>query len=235
MTGSHETYCGVFSMGRASKSENVTPDLEEHHVAGVREDGRNIRGHEVLVLAEADDHGRAIAYRDDRVGIVGGNQHEREEPPEFRQRAAHRGDEPVAATLLLDEMRDDLGVGVRHELVAFGREHALELQVVLDDPVVHDDDPPRTIAVRVRVLRRRAPVRGPARVADPVLALQGIANEHLLELRQLAGAPADVHRAVLHHRDAGGVVPAVFEPPKPFDEHGQKRFGANVADDAAHS
>ena len=73
--------------------------------------------------------------------------------------------------LALDQVRDDLGVGFGLELVPLRLQLVLQLEVVLDDAVVHDDDAAGAVAVRVRVLLGRPAVRGPARVADAVQAV----------------------------------------------------------------
>ena len=53
----------------------------------------------ILVLAEPDDDGRAVADGDDRVRLVRRDQHEREEPAQLRERAANRGGQAVAARI----------------------------------------------------------------------------------------------------------------------------------------
>ncbi len=65
--------------------------------------------------------------------------------------------------MLLDQMSDDLRVGLRLYLVPFGDQLLLQRQEVLDDPVVDDDDVP--VAVAVGVL----PVAVAVRVAVAVL------------------------------------------------------------------
>ena len=106
---------------------NVTPDgrhhrhlavVEEHDVAGVREDRRDVGGDEVLALAEADDQRRAVPRGDERARVVGRQQHDREQPAQLRERAPHGRLEPVAAHLALHQVRDDLGVGLGDEPVA---------------------------------------------------------------------------------------------------------------------
>ena len=161
-------------------------------------------------------------------------QHEREQPAQVTERPPHRVLQAVAAHLALDEVRDDLSVGLGHEDVPLALQLALQIQVVLDDPVVHDDDAPRAVAVGVRVLLRGTSVRGPARVAHAVLAVERMCIEIGLEPRQLARAAPDFDLPVTHHGDARGVVPAVFEAPEPVDEHGKDRFRTDVANDAAH-
>ena len=77
---------------------------------------------------------------------------------------------PSSLHLALDQVRDDLGVGLGDEHVALPLQLVLQLEVVLDDAVVDDDDLAGAVAVRVRVLLGRASVRGPAGVADAVPA-----------------------------------------------------------------
>ena len=111
---------------------------------------------------------------------------------------------------------------------------ALQLEVVLDDAVVDDDDAAGAVAVGMGVLLGRAAVRGPARVADAVLAVERVGLDGVLEAGELPGAPAQVDGALPHHRDAGRVVAAVLEPAQAVDEDRDDRLGPDVADDAAH-
>ena len=191
---------------------------EEHDVAGVAEDRRDVRGDEELAVAEADDDRRAVADGHDLVGIVGRDQHQPEQPAHVEQRPAHRILEPVVLHLALDEVRDDLGVGLGDERVAFALQLLLQLEIVLDDAVVDDDDAAGAVAVRVRVLFGRPAVRGPARVADPVFAFERIAGDDLFEPRQLAGAAPQLDAAVADDGDAGRVVAAILEPAQAVDQ-----------------
>ena len=86
--------------------------VEEDDVAGVREDGRHVGGDEVLAVAEADDDRRAVADGDELVRVVGREQHEREQPAHAGSSPPHRALEAVVLPLLLDQVRDDLGVGL---------------------------------------------------------------------------------------------------------------------------
>ena len=167
-------------------------------------------------------------------GIVGRDQHQREQAAHVEQRPPHRVLEPVVFHLALDEVRDDLGVGLGDEGVSFLLELLLQIEVVLDDAVVDDDDPAGAVAVRMRVLFGRPAVRRPARVADAVLAVERLGRDHFLEPRQLAGAAPQLDRAVAHDRHAGRIVAAVFEPAQPVDEDRKDLLRADVADDAAH-
>ena len=91
---------------------------QEDDVAGVAQDGGNVGGDEELAVAEADDNRRTVADGDDLLGIVGRDQHEREKTAHQQQRSPHRVLEAVVLHLALDEVRDDLGVGLGDERVA---------------------------------------------------------------------------------------------------------------------
>ena len=87
-------------------------------------------------------------------------------------------------------MGDDLGVGFGLELVALGDEGLLELEVVFDDAVVHDDEGSGAVAVGVGVFLSGAAVSGPAGVAYAVGAVQGGLVDDDFEVFELAGGAA---------------------------------------------
>ncbi len=84
---------------------------------------------------------------------------------------AHGVFQRAAIHIFLDEVGDDLGVGLGDEFVPFLLEFVLQLDVILDDSVVHDHDLARAIAVRVGVFLGGAAVRGPAGMADAIEAI----------------------------------------------------------------
>ena len=142
--------------------------LEHDDVAGVGEDGGDVGGDERLALAESDHHAAgAVLGRDQPVGGVPGQHHDGVGAAQLAERAPYRLLEPRrVAQMALDQMGDDLGVGLRGEAMAVGLELLLDGQVVLDDPVVHDDEVARPVGVGMRVLVGGAAVGRPARVAD---------------------------------------------------------------------
>ena len=74
----------------------------------------------------------------------------------------------IFVLVMPDQVGDHLGVGLRLKDAAVRREPFFQLEIVLDDPVVHDDDPAGAVDMRMRILFGGAAVRGPARVTDPV-------------------------------------------------------------------
>src|SRR5215470_17947170 len=98
-------------------------------------------------------------------------------------------------------MGHDLRVGFRHELVALTLQLVLQIKVVLDDPVVDDDDLAGAVPVWVSVFFGRPPVGGPSRVPDAVLTGDRMTVDDVLQARQFAGAPAQLNLSATHDRD----------------------------------
>ncbi len=137
--------------------------------------------------------------------------------------------------MVLDQVRDDLGVGLGEEGVAEIAQLPLEGEVVLDDPVVYDHHLTLAVAVRVRVDVAGAPVGGPAGVSDAKRAAGPAIAQACGQRLQLAHALADAQVPVLSEdSDARAVVAPILQPPQPL----QKDWGggsiAHIADDAAH-
>ena len=204
-------------------------------VAGVGKDGGHIAGHEVLTVAEPDDDGRAVTHGHQLVWILGGEEHQGEQPSHAGHGSPHGALQAIVLPLFLDQVRDDLGVGLRLEHMPFGEELAFQIEVVLDDPVVDDDDPPRAVAMRVSVLLGRPAVSRPPGVPQAVLAIQRAPAHGLFEIRELAGAATDLHAAVIDDGDAGRVVAAILQALQPVEDDWNDRFRSDVTDDAAHS
>src|SRR5205823_651013 len=114
----------------------------------------------------------------------------------------------------LDEVRDDLGVGLRAEAMPVGEEPPLQDLVVLDDAVVNDDEITGAIGVRMRIRLGRPSMRGPARVRDPDAARYRLLGYELLQAANLAGVAADDQRAAVGHGQPRRVIAAILQPLK---------------------
>ena len=178
------------------------------------------------------------------AGLVGGHRDERVVAAQLGVGAADGVLEPAAVEVARRQVRDDLGVGLRREHGAGVEELLLELHVVLDDAVDDDVHAVGGVVVRVGVLLGHAAVRGPARVAD---AGGGRWREHrdaaivtvalldrAAQLREVADGADGLQAALALDRDAGGVVPAVFELLEPVQKDLLDRAVTDVADDPAH-
>ena len=208
---------------------------EEHHVARVRQDGRDVGRHEELVVTEADHDRRAVADRHDLLGVVHRHQHQREHAAHHLERAPDGVLQAVGAHLAFDEVRDDLGVGLGLERVALALQFAFQLEIVLDDAVVHHDDLAGAVTMRMRVLFGGPAVRRPARVAHAVDAVERLDPDRVLEVGELPRRAAQLDALGAHERHARRVVAAVFHAPQPVQQHGHDGLRTDVSDDPAHT
>ncbi len=136
------------------------------HRARLGQEGRHGRGDELLALAPTDHQRALLAGADERVGLLDAHRHEGEVALELGERLAH-GQREIAFVVGGHQVGDHLGVGLGGEHVAFADQALLQRHVVLDDPVDDDVQPVLGVVVGMGVLLADAPVRGPARVADP--------------------------------------------------------------------
>ncbi len=163
---------------------------EEEHVAGVAQDRRHVGRDEILAVAQADHHRRAGARRDNFIRVGTRDHAESEDARQLPHSLAHCLFQ-IAVVIFFHQVRDDLGVGLGDELVPLQLQLLLQAEIILDDAVVHDDDVARAIAVRMRVLFGRAPVRGPARVTDAIRAVDGVHADRVFQIAQFPGGPPD--------------------------------------------
>src|ERR1044071_9811757 len=207
--------------------------FEKGHLARVIEQRGNVGSDECLAFAPADYNWRGIFRDDQAFRIAPVEKQQSVGAVDFLQRAPHRIEKIDAAhDFFRDQMSDDLGVGLGAEMSAAFGQLLLELEIVFDDAVVHDDDVAG--AMRMGVALRRPAVGGPARVADAHRAGHRRAAQHRFQIAELAFAAADRHLAVAENRDAGGVVAAVFELAQAF-QYKRRCFPLpDISDDAAH-
>ena len=136
--------------------------------------------------------------------------------------------------MVVDQVGDDFGVGLRGELVAERAQAVALLLMVLDDAVV-DQREVAVADVRMRVAFGDAAVRGPARVADAEGGVEALGDRRGFHLGDAAGAAHAAHGFAIDHRDAGGIVAAVFQPLEPIDQQRDHITIGDGTDDSAHA
>ena len=215
--------------------------LDLHHPARLLEEGRNRRGEERLALAEADDKRALLTSADEDLGVVGVHRDEGVVTAQVGEGGAH-GEGQVAFVVTLDQVGDDLGIGLGAEDVAISGQLAAQLGVVLDDPVEDDVNVVCAVTVRMGVLLGDPAVRGPSGVGEADLGLGLGDRDGALAVRfdrgpqvgQVADRAHAVDLAVIEQRDAGGVISAVLELFEAGDQEIATRPAAHISDDAAH-
>ncbi len=217
---------------------------QRHHVAG---QVLRIEPARLQATAQAQHQRRAgaRAHQPLRFGRV---QHRnRVGPVQARQRGAHRGQQ-VALVERIDQVRDHLGVGLAGKHIALRLQLGAQCLVVFDDAVVHQRHPRRAqcglvtrdvaaravAEVRVRVVQRRRPVRGPARVRNAGVGTQAVGLHLGLQLGHPRRAAAALQTRAALQRQPAGVVAPVFEPLQTLHQHGNDVVRRQRRHDATH-
>ncbi len=206
-----------------SSSSRMTTSRVWDRIAGIS-DARNIspRPRPTTTLPPV---GRGAGDDADGVGA-----------PELAERLLHRVIESTELLqVMLDQVGQDFGVGLRAKRVALGGEPLLDLEIVFEDPVVHDDEATRAVRVGVGVFLGGPPVRRPPRVADADGAGDGTVTQGGLEGLEAAGSAPDLQLPfTAEDGHARGVVSPVFEPLEPLEDDPDRALVTDVPDDPAH-
>ena len=186
------------------------------------QNARHVRCDKGLALAHADHHRRPRARHDDLVRLGRRKNAQRKGAGQQLHCPPHRilKLDWLARCLgiflhLLDQVRNDLGVGLGNELVALADQLVLQLQVVLHNAVVHHHDSSRAVAMRMGILFRGSAMCGPAGMANAKGAFERVAMQHFFKVAQLPGSAANTQRGARWAADCNTrrVVTAIFEAP----------------------
>src|SRR5438552_1539069 len=222
----------------AGRDDGHPTVLEDHDVARLAQDRRDIGGDEHLALAEAHDHApRAVLGGDETVGRSLGDDAHRVRALELGQRGLHR---PLEAwrrlEVMLDQVSDDFGVGLRLERMALGLQPFLDLEVVFQDAVVDDDERTAAVGVGVGVVVGRPAVGGPPGVPDPDSAGERALAQDALKILDAPGRAPDLQRSRRReHGDTSRVIAAVLEALEALEDDADGALVSDVADDPTHS
>lgn len=122
--------------------------------------------------------------------------------------------------VVMDQVRDDFGVGLRLEGVTQGTQLLALLLVIFDDAVVHQRH--AVADVRMRVGLGDTTVGGPAGVADAQHCIEALGLGRSGHFRHTAGTTHAAHIrpfGMVDHRDARGIVTTVLKALQAFDQH----------------
>ncbi len=225
----------IGQMHAVGRQDGDVAIAQEEHVAGVAQDGGHVGRDEIFSVAQPDHHRRAHARRDDLVGIRTRDHAQGEDAVQVFHGAPHRVLQ-IPFVILFHQVRDDFGVGLGNELVAFQLELVLEAQIVFDDAVVHHHDIAGTVAMRVRVFFGGTPVRRPAGVADAVGAVHRVDANRVFQVAQFSRRSSNRQMVIaIQDCDTGRVITAVFEPAQPIQDDGDCSSVADIADNSTHT
>ena len=109
----------VEQLGALGRDHDELAVADELGLARVLQEGDDVGGEERLALAEPDHHRALQARAHDHLRVQRRDDAEREVPVQVEEGQAHGLDE-VAVVVRLEQVRDDLGVGLGAERVAVG-------------------------------------------------------------------------------------------------------------------
>ena len=171
----------------------------------------SVAAHKELVVSQTEQQRRTQAANDHLVGLVGAHHHNGIGTDHLVEGEAHS---LLKINLLLvlnvlDEVHKDLGVGIAREGVAFPYQQLLELGVVLNDSVVHNNQSAGIRRMRVCVAVAWLAVGRPASVTDSEGRLGALRISYSLKGRNLAHFFINIQASV-GESNSGGIVSAVL-------------------------
>ena len=193
-----------------------------------------VGGEEVFAQAQADHQRAATAGGDHAVGLAGADHGQAIGAVQFLDRGLE-GDGQVAVVLelVVEQVGDDFGVGVRGEHIAQALELLAQHFVVFDDAVVHHRQV--TGEMRVGVALARRTVGGPAGVGDAQATHQRLAGQGLFQLADLARATHALKLAGIgEDGHTGAVVATVFQTLEAFEQDGGDVTFSDCANNSTH-
>ncbi|MNM59288.1 hypothetical protein D3C81_705340 [compost metagenome] len=139
----------------------------------------------------------------------------------------------VGLQVMVDQVRDDLGIGLRLEHVAQRGQLLALFFMVLDDAVVYQRH--AFTDVRVCIGLGHTAVGRPARVADAQSGLELFGRGGIFHFGDAAGTTYAAYLVAIQHRDARRVVAAVFQPLESFNQYWNHVAISDRSHNAAHS
>ncbi|MNS40655.1 hypothetical protein D3C72_729800 [compost metagenome] len=223
-------------------AHTITADLggvalfQEDHLARGRQHGRHIGRHEVLALAQTDQQRAAHAGAHETFWFSTADHGQCIGTGQFLHRVLQRHQQVVAALqVMVHQVRDHFGVGLRLEGIAQRAQLLALLFMVLDDAVVHQRHAMADVRMRVRL--GDTTMGGPTGVADAEAGIEAFGLGSGGHFRDATGAAHAAHVGpfgLIDHRNAGGIVTAVFQSLQSFDQQRHHVAPGDRTHDSTH-
>ena len=194
----------------------------------------DIGGDEILAVTEAEDE-RGRGFGGNESAGLGLGQHDnRKRTAQLTHYCAHGvGQTRAGFELLLDQVRNEFGIGFGTELVVALEQGGAQVEVILDDAVVDDGD--GAGLMRMGVALGRTAVRGPSRMADADATGDRRLIDQMAQVAELADGAPNFHAAGRgERRDTGRIVAAIFEAAEASEQNWRRFARAHITDYSAH-
>jgi len=141
---------------------------------------------------------------------------------------------PPLAVILLHQVGDHLGVGLRAEGVPLSPQFFLQLDIVLHDAILDDYDLSLAIGVRMGVGLGDSTVGSPAGVAHADVSAERIRLQGTDQIGQFAHAAAQGNATILEHSYSSRIVTTVLQTLKALNDDRRRLSRAHVTDNSTH-
>ena len=186
------------------------PIIHDIRLAGIAEDGRDIRGDVVFALAETDDERIILLAANDLIRFKFAHEDQRIRTAQTAQDFADRAGE-IPVVHVGAQVGDDFRIRFRLEVIPFLEEFFLQFHVVFDDAVVDDGEITFFIRMGMGVDIRRTAMSCPTGMADADRADDRMSLYGFSQVDQTACLFADSNGAVMIDGDTGRIITAVFQ------------------------
>ena len=210
--------------------------VEIHDAARIRQDGRDIRGNEVLSLAEAEDQRTVLLDGDHGIRPVGAEDAERIAALDPAERQADGLHQIVFLFIIVfQQIGNDLRVRLGAERLALLQQELLQRQEILNDAVVHDADAAVCGHLRMRILVRGCAVRRPAGMADAEITGERRAVFRLCaQDGQTALGLGELQLPFRKNTQSSGIIAAILQTGKAVQQNGSCLLRTGITNNSTH-
>ena len=199
----------------------------------MRKNGRHIRSDKAAVIRNPDNQRVILLNRNQFLRFI--QTHDAQGIGTLQGiDCSHHCVNYAAVVIMLSQLGYHFAVSLGNEIDTFLLQPFFDLQVVFDDPVVHNRDFVLAAQVRVGVDVRWFAVSGPPGVADTDCARNRLLVHQLLEGGQAAFLLYNTKALLIHHRNAGRIIPPVFQALQPIENDRHSAFVSHITNNAAH-
>ena len=229
------TVCVIELRGVLREHDHIAV-VEIHDAARIRQDGRDIRGDEVLALAEAEDQWTVLLDGDHGIRPVGAEDAERIAALDPAERQADGLHQIVFLFIIVfQQIGDDLRVRLGAERLALLQQELLQRQEILNDAVVHDADAAVRGQLRMRILVRGCAVRRPAGMADAEIAGERRAVFRLCaQDGQTALGLGELQLPFRKNTQSSGIIAAILQTGKAVQQNGSCLLRTGITNNSTH-
>ena len=207
----------------------------------MRDNGAHIAGQKIFAFPDPEHQGAASARPEHEVGQIAVNHGNAVRANDPFQGGAKRLDEPALAGLAFfqvvifpHQMRQDLGVGLGLENVAFADEFISEGLIVLDHPVVNQRELPFLVEMRMCVAVGHPSMRGPAGMTDADRPARRIESDDVGQMADAPDAFANLDVAPMQRGYARRVIAPVFKPSQAVEQDWNRFCFSDVSNNSTH-